>query len=127
MCTNNGYIYKKSSSNSMNFFSHSLFLCISSLFLLFCLIRCADNKIDSSQIFNYIGKYSNIIEKTRAAEIASCIQQQKDLGCQATQVITINEDKPICTRSQVQKFWSYLGVLDIDSLNGTFIILSLLY
>ncbi|XP_011642460.1 supervillin-like [Pogonomyrmex barbatus] len=59
----------------------------------------------------------NVSEKTRAAEIALSIQQQKDLGCQATQVITINEDKPACTRNQIQKFWSYLGVVDSERLN----------
>ncbi|KAL6267220.1 hypothetical protein P5V15_000296 [Pogonomyrmex californicus] len=73
--------------------------------------------VTKSEVFNYIGKYSNIIEKTRAAEIALSIQQQKDLGCQATQVITINEDKPASTRNQIQKFWSYLGVVDSERLN----------
>jgi len=72
------------------------------------------------QVFNYIGKYSNIIEKTRAAEIALNIQQQKDLGCQAIEVITINDDKLTCSRNQVQKFWSYLGVFDSERLNGMF-------
>lgn len=78
----------------------------------------ANETLDKSQVFNYVGKYSNVIEKTRAAEIASSIQQQKDLGCQAAQVITINEDKPTCTKSQVHKFWSYLGVTDSEKING---------
>lgn len=72
------------------------------------------------QVFNYIGKYSNVIEKTRAAEIALSIKQQKDLGCQTAQIITINEDKSTCTRNQVEKFWHYLGVHDIGKLNGIF-------
>ncbi|XP_014471011.1 PREDICTED: supervillin-like isoform X2 [Dinoponera quadriceps] len=82
-------------------------------------INSGDNYIlvTRSEVFNYIGKYSNIIERTHAAEIASCILQKKDLGCQADQVITIHEDKPTCTRNQVQKFWSYLGVLDSEELN----------
>lgn len=75
---------------------------------------------DESQVFNYIGKYSNIIEKTRATEIALSIQQQKDLGCQAVEVITINDDKLTCSRNQVQKFWSYLGAVDSERLNGMF-------
>ncbi|XP_011862595.1 PREDICTED: supervillin-like isoform X2 [Vollenhovia emeryi] len=73
--------------------------------------------VTKSEVFNYIGKYSNVIEKTRAAEIASSIQQQKDLGCQAVQVITINDDKLTCSRNQVDKFWSYLGVVDSEKLN----------
>ncbi|KYN01110.1 Supervillin [Cyphomyrmex costatus] len=73
--------------------------------------------VTKSEVFNYIGKYSNIIEKTRAAEIALSIQQRKDLGCQAVEVITINDDKLTCSRNQVLKFWSYLGVVDIERLN----------
>ncbi|XP_077280924.1 supervillin isoform X1 [Temnothorax americanus] len=72
--------------------------------------------VTKSEVFNYIGKYSNIIEKTRAVEIASSIQQQKDLGCQAIEVITINDDKLTCSRNQVEKFWSYLGVVDNEKL-----------
>jgi len=82
---------------------------------------------DVSQVFNYIGRYSNVIEKTRAAEIALSIQQQKDLGCQAMEVITINDDKLTCSRNQIEKFWSYLGVIDIKKLNGTFSFLFLQY
>ncbi|XP_039308928.1 uncharacterized protein LOC105192922 isoform X2 [Solenopsis invicta] len=73
--------------------------------------------VTKSEVFNYIGKYSNIIEKTRAAEIALSIQQQKDLGCQAIEVITINDDKMMCSRNQVNKFWNYLGVIDSERLN----------
>ncbi|XP_071635001.1 supervillin-like [Temnothorax longispinosus] len=71
--------------------------------------------VTKSEVFNYIGKYSNIIEKTRAVEIASSIQE-KDLGCQAIEVITINDDKLTCSRNQVEKFWSYLGVVDNEKL-----------
>ncbi|EZA60520.1 Supervillin [Ooceraea biroi] len=82
-------------------------------------INSGDNYIlvTKSEVFNYVGKYSNVIEKTRAAEIASRIQQHKDLGCQAVQVITISEDKPTCTKGQVHKFWKYLGVPDSEKLN----------
>lgn len=77
-------------------------------------------KLDKLQVFNYVGKYSNVIERTRAAEIALSIQQHKDLGCQAVQIITINEDKLTCTKNQVERFWHYLGVRDSRRLNGTF-------
>ncbi|XP_070526196.1 supervillin isoform X2 [Cardiocondyla obscurior] len=72
--------------------------------------------VTKSEVFNYIGKYSNIIEKTRAAEIATSIQQQKDLGCQAVEVITISDDKLTCSKKQVEKFWNYLDVVDINKL-----------
>lgn len=74
-------------------------------------INSGDNfvLVTKSEVYNYIGKYCNVIEKARGAEIALSIQQNKDLGCQTFQVITINEDKLTCTKSQLQKFWSYLG------------------
>lgn len=92
-----------------NIYSHSLLI--------------AKLTLDESQVFNYVGKYSNIIEKTRATEIALSIQQQKDLGCQAVQVITINDDKLTCSRNQVEKFWNYLGVSDCEKLNSMFFFL----
>nr|XP_050855846.1 supervillin isoform X1 [Vespula vulgaris] len=75
--------------------------------------------VTKSEVYNYVGKYSNVIEKARAAEIALSIQQNKDLGCQASQVITINEDKITCTRNQIKQFWNYLGIdTDIDVIDG---------
>ncbi|KAI4497986.1 hypothetical protein M0802_006810 [Mischocyttarus mexicanus] len=75
--------------------------------------------VTKSEVYNYMGKYSNVIEKARAAEIALSIQQNKDLGCQASQVIVINEDKITCTRSQIKQFWNYLGIdTDIDVIDG---------
>ncbi|CAL7943188.1 unnamed protein product [Xylocopa violacea] len=81
-------------------------------------INSGDNfvLVTKSEVYNYIGKYCNVIEKARGAEIAMSIQQNKDLGCQASQVITINEDKITSTKSQVQKFWNYLGV-ESESIN----------
>ncbi|XP_031843852.1 supervillin isoform X2 [Nomia melanderi] len=75
-------------------------------------INSGDNfvLVTKTEVYNYVGKYCNVIEKVRGAKIAMTIQQNKDLGTQATQVITINEDKVTCTRSQLQKFWNYLGV-----------------
>ncbi|KZC07403.1 Supervillin [Dufourea novaeangliae] len=75
-------------------------------------INSGDNfvLVTKSEVYNYVGKYCNVIEKVRGAKISMTIQQNKDLGTQATQVITINEDKVTCTNSQLQKFWNYLGV-----------------
>nr|XP_012149417.1 PREDICTED: supervillin isoform X3 [Megachile rotundata] len=85
-------------------------------------INSGDNfvLVTKSEVYNYVGKYCNIIEKTRGAEIALSIQQNKDLGCQASQVITINEDKITCTKSQLQKFWNYLGIEseDVNVIDG---------
>ncbi|XP_026670337.1 supervillin-like isoform X3 [Ceratina calcarata] len=76
--------------------------------------------VTKSEVYNYIGKYCNVIEKARGAEIALSIQQNKDLGCQTFQVITINEDKITCTKNQLEKFWNYLGVENenVDVIDG---------
>ncbi|XP_076639172.1 supervillin [Colletes latitarsis] len=85
-------------------------------------INCGDNFIlvTKSEVYNYVGKYCNVIEKVRGAEIAMSIQQNKDLGTQASQVITINENKVTCSKSQLQKFWNYLGVENenVDVIDG---------
>lgn len=85
-------------------------------------INSGDNfvLVTKSEVYNYIGKYCNVIEKARGAEIAMSIQQNKDLGCQTSQVIIINEDKITCTKSQLQKFWNYLGIENdnVDVIDG---------
>jgi supervillin len=61
-------------------------------------------------VYNYIGRYSNVIERSRGAEVAANIQQTKDLGCiNSRQVITISEEKLTCSSSQVENFWALLG------------------
>ncbi|XP_034940979.1 supervillin-like isoform X2 [Chelonus insularis] len=74
-------------------------------------VNSGDNYIlvTKTELYHYIGKYSNIIEKSRAAEIALRIQQNKDLGCRATKLITINEDKLTHKLSEMQDFWKLLG------------------
>ncbi|XP_017767516.1 PREDICTED: supervillin isoform X2 [Eufriesea mexicana] len=85
-------------------------------------INSGDNfvLVTKSEVYNYIVKYCNVIEKARGAEIAMSIQQNKDLGCQTSQVVIINEDKITCTKSQLQKFWDYLGVENenVDVIDG---------
>lgn len=77
-------------------------------------INSGDNYIlvTPTEVYNYVGKYSNVIERTRSAEIASSIQQNKDLGCNANQVITVSEEKPTCSRNDTSKFWQLLGTED---------------
>ncbi|XP_015610085.1 uncharacterized protein LOC107274958 isoform X2 [Cephus cinctus] len=79
-------------------------------------VNSGDNYIlvTKTEIYNYVGKYSNVIERARAVEIAQRIQQTKDLGSQASEIITISEDKPTCSRSHVLNFWNHLGVQDND-------------
>ncbi|KAK0182715.1 hypothetical protein PV327_000824 [Microctonus hyperodae] len=82
-------------------------------------VNSGDNYIlvTKTELYNYVGKYSNIIEKSRAAEIALRILQNKDLGCRALKIITIGNDIPTCTQTEIQNFWKLLGEnnpLDLD-------------
>lgn len=76
-------------------------------------VNSGDNYIllTRTELYHYIGKYSNVIEKSRASEIALRIIQHKDLGCRATKIITI-EDKISCSLKQITNFWQHLGVID---------------
>jgi len=66
--------------------------------------------VTPSMVFNWVGRYSNVIERARAAEVAQSIQQTKDLGYSGTSpVITISEERPTCTPSQEATFWRLLG------------------
>ncbi|KAK3915554.1 Supervillin [Frankliniella fusca] len=78
-------------------------------------INSGDNfvLVTPSQVFNWVGKYSNVIERARGAEVALHIQQNKDLGFSGiSPVITISEERTTCTASQSATFWRLLGSLD---------------
>ncbi|XP_047223097.1 supervillin isoform X3 [Girardinichthys multiradiatus] len=58
--------------------------------------------------FVWIGEFSNVIEKAKAMDLATFIHTQKDMGCRASQVQTINES--VDTQgSDAQEFWTILG------------------
>ncbi|KAG8227448.1 hypothetical protein J437_LFUL011812 [Ladona fulva] len=70
-------------------------------------------------VYNWIGEFSNVIERSRSAEIAAMVHQKKDLGCSGSpHVIQIGGgavgavSKPTCTASQIAKFWKILGSED---------------
>ncbi|KAM4728691.1 supervillin isoform 3-T3 [Anableps anableps] len=58
--------------------------------------------------FVWIGEFSNVIEKAKAMDLATFIQTQKDMGCRASQVQTINEGVN-AQGSDAQQFWTILG------------------
>ncbi|XP_047673682.1 supervillin a isoform X17 [Tachysurus fulvidraco] len=58
--------------------------------------------------FIWIGEFANVIEKAKAAEMATFIQTKHDLGCRASYVHTVEEG--INTQSHASKeFWKILG------------------
>ena len=63
----------------------------------------------NSEIYVWLGKYVNAIERSRAAEVATAIVQQKDLGCKATKIQTIEEEKSTLNSGPNKRFWQLLG------------------
>ncbi|KAM9720301.1 supervillin isoform 3-T3 [Menidia menidia] len=58
--------------------------------------------------FVWIGEFSNVIEKAKAMDLATFIQTNKDMGCRASQVQTVEEGvNP--QGPDAQQFWSILG------------------
>ncbi|KAM9333016.1 supervillin a isoform 2-T2 [Pholidichthys leucotaenia] len=58
--------------------------------------------------FIWIGEFANVIEKSKASELANFIQSKRDLGCRANYVQVIEEG--VNTHSQACKeFWKILG------------------
>ncbi|XP_026215825.1 supervillin isoform X5 [Anabas testudineus] len=54
------------------------------------------------------GEFANEQEKTKAAELASSIQSQRDLGCQASQVVQLEEGLK-SDSNLAADFWTLLG------------------
>ncbi|XP_060796084.1 supervillin a isoform X4 [Neoarius graeffei] len=58
--------------------------------------------------FMWVGEFANVIERAKAAELATFIQTKHDLGCRAAYVHTVEEG--INTHSHASKeFWKILG------------------
>lgn len=67
-------------------------------------------------LYNYIGEYSNIIEQSRAADIANVIQKTRDLGCKVKEIIILTKNS---NNKHLKHFWSLLGENDIvESVNA---------
>ena len=65
--------------------------------------------VTRDQVFCWQGKFSNVIERSRSAEIAACVLQRKDLGCKAAEaVVTVEEEKLGLQGRENRKFWKCL-------------------
>lgn len=64
--------------------------------------------ITPTTIYNYIGEFSNVIEQSRAADIANFIQQKKDMGCKSGRIVTISAKDTHTARKDIQEFWKLL-------------------
>ncbi|KAM4534414.1 supervillin a isoform 9-T9 [Odontesthes bonariensis] len=58
--------------------------------------------------FVWMGEFANVIEKSKASELANFIQSKRDLGCRANYIQVIEES--INTHSHtIKEFWKILG------------------
>jgi hypothetical protein len=48
------------------------------------------------KIIQWIGEYANVIEKAKAADVATFIQQKKDLGCKSPTTVAVVEEIKQC-------------------------------
>lgn len=68
--------------------------------------------VTPTDVIQFVGRYSNVIERARSSEVAQRILLKKDLGChRATQVQLIEEDKVGCDSfvGPSKRFWNALG------------------
>ncbi|XP_023313195.1 supervillin-like isoform X3 [Anoplophora glabripennis] len=63
--------------------------------------------ITPTVLYNYIGSYSNVIEQSRAADIANHIQKSSDMGCKVEKIVTISGKSG--ANKQTEAFWKLLG------------------
>ncbi|KAJ8953301.1 hypothetical protein NQ314_007373, partial [Rhamnusium bicolor] len=70
--------------------------------------------ITPTALYNYIGAYSNVIEQSRATDIANHIQKSADMGCKVNKIITINSK--CSSPKQVEAFWKLLGADEVPEI-----------
>lgn len=73
--------------------------------------------VTPSDVIQFIGRYSNVIERARSSEVAQRIVAKRDLGSiRASQVQLIEEDKvgPSAFFGPSKRFWAALGRTDAE-------------
>lgn len=58
-------------------------------------------------VYNYVGQFANVIERSRASDIANHIQRMGDLGCKTSKVTVISTKENV-SNLDVDKFWKIL-------------------
>ncbi|XP_019766886.2 uncharacterized protein LOC109542202 isoform X2 [Dendroctonus ponderosae] len=67
--------------------------------------------ITPTALYNYAGIFSNVIEQSRAADVANHIQKTGDMGCRVSKVIAVGSKD--VARRQLKEFWKLLGAADV--------------
>ncbi|XP_024135348.1 supervillin a isoform X2 [Oryzias melastigma] len=68
--------------------------------------------------FLWIGEFANVIEKSKASELANFIQAKRDLGCRANVVQVVEEGVNSYSNSS-KEFWNILGGQSSYQMAGT--------
>lgn len=63
--------------------------------------------VTPDSVYNYIGSFANVIEQSRAADVANHIQRMGDLGCKTPKVTVISPKKNV-SNLDVDRFWKIL-------------------
>ncbi|XP_069761099.1 supervillin-like isoform X3 [Narcine bancroftii] len=64
--------------------------------------------ITAQHCFLWIGEFANVIERSKASELANFIQAKRELGCRAASV-TIIEENINSQGKRTKEFWDFLG------------------
>lgn len=67
-----------------------------------CFILVTPNKL-----FQFVGSFANVIEKSRAKDICAQVVRDKDLGCSATSTLMVTDGKFL--DKNAREFWKLLG------------------
>ncbi|RZF39379.1 hypothetical protein LSTR_LSTR000900 [Laodelphax striatellus] len=65
--------------------------------------------VQTRLLFHWVGEFSNVIEKSRSADVAQHILTHKDLGCNASQIVSVGSSG---TPRNQARFWELLGAGD---------------
>jgi supervillin len=66
--------------------------------------------VTPNEIYNWIGKFSNVIVRSRSADVSQAILQSRDLCCKtAEKVFAIYEENSSVEDKAVKGFWKLLG------------------
>ncbi|XP_076271770.1 uncharacterized protein LOC143203482 isoform X2 [Rhynchophorus ferrugineus] len=63
--------------------------------------------VTTSVVYNYIGAYANVIEQSRATDVANHIHKTNDLGCRSAKIVNVSSKD--VTKRHLEAFWKILG------------------
>ncbi|KAL1518089.1 hypothetical protein ABEB36_001766 [Hypothenemus hampei] len=65
--------------------------------------------ITPKALYLYTGQFSNVIEQSRAADVANHVQKTNDMGCTASKVHNVSNKDRNGLKKYLEEFWTFLG------------------